>query len=196
MTNDAPTRLQRGMALIVSLVLLLSMTLLALAAMQNTSLEERMAGNVRSENIALQAAESALRAAEAWLATQVTPPAAANGGGSGINVWSLADGTSGPNSVASASGKLLWWEYWTDQDWLDHGDVVSTSLNYVGGSSPEALAAARAPRFVIEEVTLGSLVIGRQQTNQVSKQYRITARGLDAGGRGTVLLQSRFNHTF
>ena len=58
---------QRGSVLIVSLILLLVMTLLGLSAMQSSLMEETMAGNVRDRNMAFQAAEAALRDADAWL---------------------------------------------------------------------------------------------------------------------------------
>lgn len=55
---------QQGSALIVALVFLLVMTLIGTTAMQGTSQQESMAGNVRNRNLAFQAAEAALRAAE------------------------------------------------------------------------------------------------------------------------------------
>jgi len=58
---------QRGAILIVTLVMLLLLTLLALGSMRGTTLEERMAGNLRDESQAFQAAEMAQRAAETQL---------------------------------------------------------------------------------------------------------------------------------
>lgn len=55
---------QRGAVLIIGLIILLVMTMLGLTAMQSTSLEERMAGNMRDRSVALQVAEIALRAGE------------------------------------------------------------------------------------------------------------------------------------
>ena len=57
-------RQQRGAVLIVSLLLLLVMTLLGLGASQSTRMQERMAGNQRDLELALQGSEAALRAAE------------------------------------------------------------------------------------------------------------------------------------
>lgn len=56
---------QSGFALIVGLIVLLLLTLIMLVALRMASLEERMAGNLKNQNIAFQAAESALREAEA-----------------------------------------------------------------------------------------------------------------------------------
>jgi type IV pilus assembly protein PilX len=58
---------QRGAALVVSLLLLLVMTILALSMSQTTRLQERMAGNSRDTKLAFQSAETGLRAAEDYL---------------------------------------------------------------------------------------------------------------------------------
>ena len=58
---------QRGAALIISLIFLLLMTLIGVTSMQTTTLQERMAGNARDRNLALQSAEAGLRQAETWL---------------------------------------------------------------------------------------------------------------------------------
>lgn len=55
---------QNGAVLIVTLIMLLLMTLLAIGSMRGTVLQERMAGNLRDENLAFQAAEMAQREAE------------------------------------------------------------------------------------------------------------------------------------
>jgi len=51
---------QRGAALIMGLVILFVLTLLGVAAMRTTSLEEKMAGNVQEATRAFQAAESGI----------------------------------------------------------------------------------------------------------------------------------------
>ncbi|MDX1634637.1 MAG: PilX N-terminal domain-containing pilus assembly protein [Marinobacter sp.] len=56
--------LQRGAALLTSLLILLVLSLLAVASMQNVSLQERMVSAVRDGQIALEAAEFAAREAE------------------------------------------------------------------------------------------------------------------------------------
>jgi type IV pilus assembly protein PilX len=56
---------QRGVVLIVALVVLLVLSMLGISSMQGTLMEERMAGNMYDRNLAFQAAEAALRAGEA-----------------------------------------------------------------------------------------------------------------------------------
>lgn len=58
---------QRGFALIVSMLILLVLTILVINAVRNTSLNEKMAGNYMDRTRAQQAAEQALRQAEALL---------------------------------------------------------------------------------------------------------------------------------
>jgi type IV pilus assembly protein PilX len=56
--------------MVVSLLLLLVMTVLALTASQSTTLQERMAGNARDTALAFQSGEAGLREAEAVLAEE------------------------------------------------------------------------------------------------------------------------------
>ncbi|MDQ8024373.1 MAG: PilX N-terminal domain-containing pilus assembly protein [Moraxellaceae bacterium] len=63
---------QRGIALLVVLILLLIMTLLGLASLRGTLLEERMSGNLFDRSLAFQAAETALRQGEAIAANPAT----------------------------------------------------------------------------------------------------------------------------
>jgi len=72
-----PSR-QRGAALVVSMLLLLVMTVLALTASQATQQQERMAGNARDLDLAFQASEAGLRTAEIHIQQIVAPKRAAS----------------------------------------------------------------------------------------------------------------------
>lgn len=52
---------QRGVALVIALVLLIAVTLIGLAGIRGTALQEQMAGNYYDRETAFQAAEAALR---------------------------------------------------------------------------------------------------------------------------------------
>lgn len=67
---------QRGMALITSLLLLVVMTILALSMFRSYGMQEKIAGNVREKQRALNAAVSAQQYAE-WALTNGTPPVTA-----------------------------------------------------------------------------------------------------------------------
>ena len=59
-----PTPRNHGVALLVSLLMLLTITLLALAGLRDAALQEHMSGNLHARGLAFQAAESALREGE------------------------------------------------------------------------------------------------------------------------------------
>ncbi|QKE64492.1 hypothetical protein HNE05_14440 [Aquipseudomonas campi] len=66
---------QRGMVLVVSLTLLLLLTILAISASTSSSLQERMASNAQENNVAFQAAESALANLSSQVENGTTPVA-------------------------------------------------------------------------------------------------------------------------
>jgi type IV pilus assembly protein PilX len=99
------------MALLVSLVFLLLLTLIGLSSMQNATLQEKMAASVTLRNQSFQGAESALRVGESAVqletyslpvcsgTTQCAPPAESSTIiGAGLN------STSGVTWIASGSG--------------------------------------------------------------------------------------------
>ena len=55
---------QSGTVLAISLIMLVLLTLIGITGTRVTSLEEKMAGNSRDQNLAFQAAEAALRSGE------------------------------------------------------------------------------------------------------------------------------------
>ena len=63
-THNRSASNQRGAVLVVSLILLLLMTILAVSMSQTTTLNERMAGNARDSAAALQAADAGIPDAE------------------------------------------------------------------------------------------------------------------------------------
>lgn len=55
---------QNGAVLLVALVMLLILTIIGLASMRGTTLQEKMAGNFKDREISFQAAEASLRKGE------------------------------------------------------------------------------------------------------------------------------------
>lgn len=102
------SRAQRGMALLVSLVFLLLLTLIGLSSMQNATLQEKMAGSVSLRNQSFQGAEAALRVGESAVqldsyslpvCSQCAPPAEATSvTAAGLN------SSSGVTWIASGTG--------------------------------------------------------------------------------------------
>lgn len=154
---------QRGATLIVSLILLMVMTLLAVTAMQNTTLEEKMAGNTRDMHLALSAAEAGLRCGESELTgTAVLPPF--NGGTAGYY----------------AADNSRWMQATT---WTTGSKACATAIPGVCAN----------PRYYLEEMpavtTGGSLEVG---VAMEVGMYRVTAYGCGAANVTTAIVQSTF----
>ncbi len=175
---------QRGFVLIVALVLLLILTILGLAAAQSTSLEERMAGNARNRDMAFQAAEAALRAAESCLSTGL---AICTSFSNNANGTYLFDPTN-PPPPSTLTTPL--WE--VNGFWSNPANVLSYST-ITGSNLPQV---ALQPEIIIEELPAVAAPggnIGQQQFGGGSptiQLYRITAFGTGGDNSATAMLQS------
>ena len=164
-------RQQSGASLVVVLILLLIMTLLGLAALRGTLLEERMSSNLLDRSLSFQSAEAALREGEALAELQGVPPVVGSGCVAGVCETPVA----------------------TDPDrWSDPG--------FAGWVDATANVSAQAstPEFFIEfmgnseswlECNVDPKYAG--QAICVRPVYRVTARS-EADGRASVILQSNF----
>lgn len=108
---------QQGTALIVTLVLLVIITLLGLASLRQTALEERMSANMKDRAIALNNAEIGLRGGEQELTKQTAPlDTAPLIGDNEYMQWSATDwndkGTAVTSAGVSPAPKFAT-EYWT-----------------------------------------------------------------------------------
>lgn len=170
-------RWQRGSALLFSLLILLAMTIIGVAAMQAVSLEERMAGNMRDQSLAFQAAEAALRAAEVRLKNGAGLAFDCNGGFLPSNLqrcnWNIGNGDPDPQKVP-----------------LNVLETTAYSAEYVFGdpAQPELFSN---PRYVVEELNdpgdsteAGAAV--------ESPLYRISARGVGRSESAVAIVQSTF----
>lgn len=163
-----PPHRQRGVALIISLILLVIATLLGLAAIRGITQEERMAGQSYSRSLAFQATESALRQVETMVESLKPTPTASCSDSSGVMTC--------PPPLASATPR---WEDTSFADWTDLTAVGTGTL-------------AVTPQYFVEY--LGSNYPCDPEdivNNVICKRYRITARSAERGGSVTaVMLQS------
>jgi type IV pilus assembly protein PilX len=84
---------QRGVVLISSLLLLIVVTIIALSMFRSFGVQEKIAGNMREKQRALQAAESAQVFAEIWLSN--------NGTGPSVACTGMLDGTIGQGQICA-----------------------------------------------------------------------------------------------
>lgn len=177
---------QAGVALVVVLILLLVMTLLGLAVVRSTLLEEKMSSNLYDRSLAFQSAESALREAENAVRTAV------------LSGTSIGYDCSLPGSECPVVPPNTY-----------TGNVAGCAANvqncWQDGSAHQSLSPG-APQYYVEyfgkrdstdTLSLGSSANANQYGGgggvQLESFYRITARSADptlSSGRAVVVLKS------
>lgn len=173
-------RRQRGAVLVVALIFLLVMTMLIMASVRGTVLQERMAGNIYDRSLAFQAAEAALREGERYALESAPKPTG------------VACDTSGNCGKPDPSAVPVWQD---EDNWAKahnvndgHGHVIQI------GSLPVP------PQFLIELLADNMPEVNLCESTAVNPdapcyagpeglRYRITARSGEAG-RAVVILQS------
>ncbi|RDE18551.1 pilus assembly protein PilX [Motiliproteus coralliicola] len=153
------------MTLIVCLIILVVLTLVGVGSIRDTTLEEKMAGNLRDRNMAFQAAESALRVGEDFIETTVVLPEFNGTDGLYAQLNDVINGVS-----------------WS----------VSSAVRSYDDYSPELTGTNSAPVYIIEqmesEAESASMEAGTEQNTE--QFYRITARAVGGTDTAVVILQS------
>lgn len=165
---------QRGAVLIVSLVILVAMTLIAVTSMKATSTELSMAGNLRESSLTFQAAEAGLRSGEA--AVEISTAS--------INIVGgfIGESIADPDYVKAAS--------WTT------AQAAPIDLSSVG------IKAASTPRYLVKfvgknesnqlaKINTGGGYGGAPKGKIVSI-FRITARASGQTGNTFRTVQSHY----
>jgi type IV pilus assembly protein PilX len=162
---------QSGAALLIGLIVLLLLTIIMITALQVTTLEEKMAGNLSNQNIAFQAAESALREAEAIIdsgATEFHPLKLSNG---------PFQNTGDPACVAGLCGTT--------------SPLQSDNLAAAAGKQTAATGIASIvaePEYLIELIRIDPST----DSGRVYATFRITARAWGGDSNSLVQLQSTY----
>jgi len=177
--NPVPHRTNTGVALFISLVLLLVLTILGVSVVQTTSLEIRMARNEHDSLLAFQAAESALRDAEVDIEATVSTVNFVDTGANGL--WTVAP-IGQPNR-------------WEDPAVWNDGRTI------VAATPVAAVAGQPQPRYMIEHV---ASVVRSDNAYQMESDYgggagadqvevfRVTARGFGGSPASRVTLQTTY----
>jgi type IV pilus assembly protein PilX len=185
-TFQAPRR-QQGAILVIALLFLVLLTIIGISSISSVTLEERMAGNLREQTTAFQAAESALRDAEIDLQADI--------GGTGnrdpmtvaANFANLCNTafTFGVCAQPAAPAGTWQTEIVTASAWNWTDTNKTVAYGTYTGAAPVA-GVVRQPRYVIEylqEKDDGT-------TLPPTRYFRITARGWGASDTSTVTLQT------
>jgi type IV pilus assembly protein PilX len=164
---------QSGAILIISLLLLLVLTVLGVVMMQTTRMQERMGGNTRDLNAALQGAESGLRYGEGILAG-----------------YTAAPDTSGTlPCVVCQKGTLPVAIYDPAQ--------FSWTANAQPYGNPGTLGLFENPQYIIEELAFvpDSLDVGNESSDG-REFYAITSHSTGASGIPNTVVQSTYARRF
>lgn len=173
---------QEGATLIIALLVLLAMTLLGTSSMTTLTMEERMISNLRDENVAFQAAESALAACETDVSDN-NPQLSATDyyeqgdaenlmGGAFTYWWDDpavwgAMGIEQPTSVSSGAGTL------------GNGGVAAMPVcirEHIGLAPDDLSFEARSKRRGAEMYTLTVKGFGAEATTESTVQSVVFAR--------------------
>ncbi len=176
MNIQSPVK-QQGVALVISLIILVSLTMLGLTAIQRTTTDLAMAGNQRETGLMFQAAEIGLTSAENFIAASTTN----------------ADFNNAPAGLFTVQADNPAYDtpdYYNAGTWATSSQTAGTSLDvmsqpqfmieYLGDRSQNALAA----------INIGGY--GNQQTGEIVSIYRSTARGVGLTGNSFRYVQSYF----
>jgi len=178
---------QRGLSLVTTMVLMMATLGLGVAVMGVNAMEERMIANTKDRDLALQAAEAALRDAEQDVASNISPATAFND--------TCTSGLCTPPSQRDNLGALA--SLPVDDSRLGFDWTVDANVRRYGQFTGAAdfPSVAAQPRYVIEKFSfLGtpageSVVLGSEPTAP-GVGYRITARAVGARPETVVVLQS------
>lgn len=168
---------QRGMILIVSMILLLVMTILALTVGQTSRMQERMTGNFRDSDLSFQAAEAGLRGAEQFLWSQLSQPVTC--GAAPCNVYQA--------DTFDDTDLRVQDETW----WLENG------REYGVADAHDVTGVEEDPRYVIEELgfTPFSLTVGKG-VPAGRTFYRNSARGYGGTKSAQAVVESTFTRPY
>lgn len=186
---------QQGATLAIVLIFLVLVTLVGVTAMTTTTLEERMAGNLKDRNLAFQAAEAALRDAKLDIsggtvatATPRSPMiSGATGFGNAANTFpSCSAATSGATVGLCLPSSLSYPASALNSTWVQGQSFMATpSVRYgTYTGAPDLANVAMQPRYLIEAVQ-----VCEGGGKCPSWMYRITARGYGARTESHVTLQ-------
>lgn len=177
----ASPRRQTGVVLIFAIIFLSVLALLGASAAMNNTLQERMAGNTRSRDLAFQAAEAALRDAEKTIGTwRVASFNGSNGLFCGTDDNDLDGVDDNGDGVTDEDNHANSADYWRDSShWTSHRSLASVTLT-------SGLLSAE-PYYLVEKRGCN--------TTQDVEYYRVTARGVGKDANAVVVLQAGYAYS-
>lgn len=167
---------EKGAVLFVSLIMLVIVTLMGVIAMKSSTLQEKLAAAAMDQNVAFQAAESALRDAEIYINSSLSIT-------SGFST-ACSNGLCLPSNTAVSA-------------WDGIGDWSTSALPIIFGTqttAPAIASVSRQPRYIIELLGDIPCTVGCSSklppATTDGTAFRITAMGWGRRTTTPVMLQS------
>jgi type IV pilus assembly protein PilX len=168
---------QQGVALVVSLIILVSLTMLGLTSIQRTTTDLAMAGNQRETGLMFQSAEIGLITGERFIRNSNTNA-------------DFTQASLGLHTVQASNTSYNSPNYFDATTWAGSSTSATTTLK-----------AYEQPRYMIEYlgdrsqnplagINLGGY--GTQQTGEIVSIYRSTARGVGLTGNSFRFVQAYY----
>jgi type IV pilus assembly protein PilX len=174
---------QDGMVLVMALVFLVLLTILGVTALSTTSLEEKMAGNLKDKTLAFQAAEAAVSVAEDWINRQTTKP----------NFPDQSNGLYVPSTTDTAN--------WDSITWSSNSNLVVYPNTPTETRTGTLGKVNNQPKYIIEDLgevpeAGGSKVVPTNYKNKGNTMLRVTTRGTGGTDAAQVMLQTTYSKPF
>jgi type IV pilus assembly protein PilX len=167
---------QKGATLVVALLILLVLTMLGLASMQMSRMEERMAGNARDTNLAFQGAEAGLRDAEEALRVLAARP-----------------------TTCIAAPCDVWRKDYLTPDLRDQPGTwwTTNAREYGVAGTQEVTEVTRDPLIIVEDLGFvpDSLAIGHGPP-EGRNFYKITSDSSGASDTAEAVLESTYTRRY
>lgn len=169
------TRRQNGSVLLVTIIVLIAITMMSVVAMKSSILQEKLAAGAMDQNIAFQAAESALRDAEIHINADINANAGFN------------DACNNGLCFPSTSSISTW-------DAINNWKTSDKPIIFGSKTSASPMPdLALQPRYIIE--LLPNLPAGFGESSALGASsggtaYRITAMGWGQRSTTQIMLQS------
>jgi type IV pilus assembly protein PilX len=172
---------QQGVALVTSLIILVSLTMLGLTSIQRTTTDLAMAGNQRETGLMFQAAEVGLISAENTIAGSTT--------NNDFDKPSV-----GFYTVLASDTTYFSPDYFDDGLWTSKSTATTYSMMSDFGlkNEPRYMIEYLGERFEDPDNSINIGGYGGQQPGDIVSIYRSTARGVGLTGNSSRYVQSYF----
>jgi len=183
---------QRGMALITALLLLIVVTIMAVSMFRSYGIQERIAGNTRDKQRALNAAVSAQQYAEYWLASGAAPtPGTCNAGFVGTSPGEVCKNPIANVTSVPWAGGVSYSQFTANQiNGVSNITTTGTTNNptadvYTAGALTQSASYFDTPKFYVYD-------LGPNKGSPAGEVYQIDALGYGGTANTVAVVESTY----